>query len=279
MFPYNGAFPDGGGEPFQGPGTLFSNPPSNPGPYRNPPYYPSTPHNPGPAGFHQYGYRRVMDFDREQQMLSQSPTIHHQRIPSHRMNETEYSPHVGSGYRQPPHLDPSLSNPSLSRFSTPASHGDSHSPTPESNSSWSSHPMTQIIRQKRPAESLGGDDSDPFNLTVQPLQERLAAGRRQVQTRCSVWQAELFDGPVDDHVAVMKELFEKIIGTYMSLSDVQVRLDEREEVIGRLQNEIGRLRDEITIMSTKLDTTVMKEKGKRTSKNVANEHPDLKVML
>jgi len=96
-------------------------------------------------------------------------------------------------------------------------------------------------------------------------------GRRQVLEHSALWQAELFEGPDEDYLAVMKGLFNKIVNAHMEISDVRVKLDKKEETIQEL-------RDEIVYLKEQFDAGVVKGKGKK-NKNIANEHPDLKVRV
>jgi hypothetical protein len=141
-----------------------------------------------------------------------------------------------------------------------------HSPTSEIG-------YSSGASSRKRAASVMGDGEDPFQLEHgdRSLQERLSAGRKDVWRRSATWEAELFEGPIDDYAEVMKGLFQKILLAHLDISDLRIMLGERDATMKNLENEMANLKETF-------DAGIAKAKGKKT-KNIANEHPDLKVRV
>ena len=70
---------------------------------------------------------------------------------------------------------------------------------------------------------------------------------------------------------MIKRLLNKIINSYLEISDIQVKSDMKKETIWELCGEIIDLKKQF-------DAGIVKDKSKK-NKNIANKYPDLKVYV
>jgi len=88
-----------------------------------------------------------------------------------------------------------------------------------------------LASQKCIAEPISNSNEDPFKLDNILLKKRLLEDCYQVLEHLALWQAKLFEDPDKDYLAMIKRLLNKIINSYLEISDIQVKSDMKKETI------------------------------------------------